>query len=160
MRVRTRKKPLAEINVVPYIDVMLVLLIIFMITAPMLTQGVDIDLPKAQSQAIDSKDEEPIILSVSKNGLLYLNISNQPEKPMTDEQIGIRVAAELRLAKASGNKRLVLVRGDSKVDYGKVVGAMALLQQAGATSVGLVTEPSHEINLAKKLQPSTHARSL
>lgn len=135
-----RRKPMAEINVVPYIDVMLVLLVIFMITAPLLQQGVNVDLPKASAQSLTA-NKEPIIVSVDAQGNYYLNIANNPDQPLDATSISNRVAAELQTAKQQGQERTVLVKGDSHVDYGKVVAAMVLLQQAGAGSVGLVTSP-------------------
>lgn len=135
-------RPIAEINVVPYIDVMLVLLVIFMITAPMLTQGVTVDLPKAASQNLKSTDREPIIVSVNLQGDYFLNISNTPETPMDPKELMLRVAAELELAKQNNQPINVLVKGDQGVNYGKVIGAMSLLKQAGAEQVGLLTDSS------------------
>lgn len=140
---RTQHKRVADINVVPYIDVMLVLLVIFMITTPLLSQGVKIDLPQAKAQAIATPEREPIIVSVDTEGLYYLNIADNADEPMTPQALAIRIAAEVQLAKASGEKRLVLVKGDNQVDYGKVVAAMVLLQQAGVAKVGLMTTPPH-----------------
>lgn len=139
-----RERPISEINVVPYIDVMLVLLVIFMITAPMLSQGVTVDLPKAASQTLASTDKEPIIVSVNQQGAYFLNISSTPAEPIESQAIVIRVAAELELAKQSGEKLNVLVKGDQGVAYGKVVQAMALLKQAGAEQVGLLTDSESE----------------
>ncbi len=136
------KKPIAEINVVPYIDVMLVLLVIFMITAPILTQGVTVDLPKAASESLKAADREPIIVSVNLAGDYFLNISDNPETPMDPQALMVRVAAELTLAQQSGEKLNVLVKGDQGVPYGKVVTAMSLLKQAGAEQVGLLTDSS------------------
>lgn len=138
-RVRA-KNPIAEINVVPYIDVMLVLLVIFMITAPILTQGVTVDLPKAQSQAVETTDREPIIVSVNHAGEYFLNVDANPDLPMAAEKLMVRVAAELALAKESGQSVNVLVKGDQGVPYGRVVLAMSALKQAGAEKVGLVTD--------------------
>lgn len=135
-----RELPIAEINVVPYIDVMLVLLVIFMITAPMLTQGVTVDLPKAASQNLAQADREPIIVSVNQQGTYFLNISSTPAEPINAEDLVLRVAAELELAKQSGQKLNVLVKGDQGVFYGKVVAAMGLLKKAGAEQVGLLTD--------------------
>lgn len=140
---RTRSKPpIAEINVVPYIDVMLVLLVIFMITAPILTQGVTVDLPKAESQAVKTADREPIIVSVNNIGEYFLNVDANPELPILAENLMVRVAAELALAKESGQTVTVLVKGDQGVPYGRVVLAMTALKQAGAEQVGLVTDSS------------------
>lgn len=135
-----RERPMAEINVVPYIDVMLVLLVIFMITAPMLTQGVTVDLPKAASETLSSTDKEPVIVSVNQQGVYFLNISATPADPIESQALVVRVAAELELARQTGQKVNVLVKGDQGVPYGKVVQAMALLKQAGAEQVGLITD--------------------
>ena len=146
IRKRTkRSRPISDINVVPYIDVMLVLLVIFMITAPMLSQGVTVDLPKAASQALTTSDREPIIVSVNQEGQYFLNIDVNPALPIEPQALALRVAAELQLAKESGEKVNVLVKGDQGVIYGKVVTAMGLLKQAGAEKVGLLTDP---VNLA------------
>ncbi|MDX1810632.1 MAG: protein TolR [Gammaproteobacteria bacterium] len=133
---------MAEINVVPYIDVMLVLLVIFVITAPLLTQGVKVDLPQAASEPIDSEVQEPLVVTVDVNGNYYLNIGEN-EKTAIDHQAMVnKVAAVLRLKPETP----VMVRGDKDVSYGKVVTAMALLQRAGAPSVGLITEAPEENN--------------
>ena len=136
----SQHKPMSEINVVPYIDVMLVLLVIFMITAPMLTQGVTVDLPKAASENLKTTDKEPIIVSVNQTGAFFLNISATPALPIEPQALMVRVAAELELAKQSNQAIRVLVKGDQNVPYGKVVEAMALLKQAGSEQVGLMTE--------------------
>jgi biopolymer transport protein TolR len=137
---RVRKGPMAEINVVPYIDVMLVLLVIFMVTTPLLSQGVKVDLPKATAQTISAKQKEPLVISVDAQGNYYLNIAQNPDQPIDAADLSVRVTAELAAAKQEGADREVLVKGDASVDYGKVVQAMVLLQQAGAPSVGLVTQ--------------------
>lgn len=139
-----REAPISEINVVPYIDVMLVLLVIFMITAPMLSQGVTVDLPKAASQTLAPTEREPIIVSVNQQGTYFLNINTNPADPIESQALVVRVAAELELAKQSGQKLNVLVKGDQGVVYGKVVQAMALLKKAGAEQVGLLTDSAHE----------------
>jgi biopolymer transport protein TolR len=135
---------MVEINVVPYIDVMLVLLVIFMITTPLLTQGVKIDLPQASAKPLSSKDKEPVIVSVDKFGRYFLNIDAAPDKPMAPEELATRVAAELVVDKQQGIERPVLIKGDKDVDYGKVVQAMVLLQQSGVANVGLMTDPSQQ----------------
>ena len=139
-RQRIRKRPIAEINVVPYIDVMLVMLVIFMITAPLLTQGVKVDLPEAAAQPIEESDKEPLVVSVDADGNLYLNVGETPDDPVDAESLVQTVAAVLRRQA----KKSVLVRGDHAVDYGAVVSAMVLLQQAGVLNVGLVTEPPEQ----------------
>ncbi len=136
MRASGKRKPVSEINVVPYIDVMLVLLIIFMITAPLLQQGVEIDLPQASANPISPDQREPLIVSVSKAGELYLNIGANNEKPIDEETLGKRVAAVIN----NHPETPVLVRGDKAVDYGRVTQAMVLLQAAGVEKVGLMTE--------------------
>jgi biopolymer transport protein TolR len=129
-------KPMAEINIVPYVDVMLVLLVIFMVTAPLLTQGVIVDLPETDSQVIEEQEMPPIIITVDKVGNYFLNINNDPKNPLLPSALAETVAKELEKTP----HRPVLVRGDAQVNYGKVVTAMALLQQAGAPTVGLVTD--------------------
>lgn len=135
-----RAKPIAEINVVPYIDVMLVLLVIFMITAPILTQGVTVDLPKAASSSLKAADREPIIVSVNREGEYFLNIYHDPGAVIDSHTLVVRVAAELEIARQSNQALNVLVKGDQGVPYGKVVSAMSLLKQAGAEQVGLLTD--------------------
>lgn len=137
---RRRKSAIAEMNVVPYIDVMLVLLVIFMITTPMLTQGVKINLPEATAEEIPSKDQIPMIVSVDAEGNYYLNITDKPDAPMAIGALLTRVAAELSIATEKGINRAVLVKGDSDVEYGKVVHAMVHLQRAGVKEVGLMTQ--------------------
>jgi biopolymer transport protein TolR len=137
---RRSKHLMADINVVPYIDVMLVLLVIFMITTPLMTQGVEIDLPKAQAKALSSENEEPIVISVNKEGQYFLNVAENPNKPMTSRALVNMVAAYLKLAQEGHVTRQVMIRGDKEVGYGKVVSAMALLQQAGVENVGLITQ--------------------
>jgi len=136
-RVKKRRRLMAEINVVPYIDVMLVLLVIFMITAPLITQGVHVELPQADAQPLPQDAEDPLIISVSRDGGLYLNVGDIKDSPIDDQNLMLRVAAVL------GHKpdTPVMVKGDAQVDYGRVVHAMVLAQAAGAPSVGLVTEP-------------------
>lgn len=141
---RKRNRSMSEINVVPYIDVMLVLLVIFMITAPLLSQGVHVDLPRAQAKALSIKQTTPIIVSVDKKGLYYLNSSENPSIPLPPQQLMDRVAAELAVAKQKGGKITVLVKGDKQVDYARVVQAMVLLQHAGVKQVGLMTASPDE----------------
>ena len=131
-----RRKLMADINVVPYIDVMLVLLIIFMVTAPLLQQGIKVDLPKTSSKPLPAISEEPIIVSVDAKGLYYLNLADDSEKPVGLKQI--EKIVNLVLQKKPDLP--VLVRGDRKVDYGLVVNAMSVLQRAGAPNVGLITD--------------------
>lgn len=140
-RLRQRKGPLAEINVVPYIDVMLVLLVIFMITAPLLSQGINVKLPQAAARTLSSEKELPIVVSIDAKGQYFLNIAERPEQPIADRELMYRVAAMLQVAKQQQHSRPVYVKGDREVDYGKVVTVMALLQKAGADDVGLITDP-------------------
>jgi biopolymer transport protein TolR len=144
-----RVRPIAEMNVVPYIDVMLVLLIIFMVAAPMLTQGITVDLPKAASQNLESTEREPIIVSVNQEGIYFLNTSKTPNDPIEAGALVTQVAAELALARQAGQKLNVLVKGDQGVSYGKVVRAMGLLKQAGAEQVGLLTDGAPESEAGK-----------
>ncbi|MDX1434125.1 MAG: protein TolR [Gammaproteobacteria bacterium] len=141
MRHTRRKRLMSEINVVPYIDVMLVLLVIFMITAPLLTQGVKIDLPQAAAKPIDRSEQEPLVVAVDASGRFYLNLGDEPEQPIEAATLLTRVSAVLR----HRPNVPVLVRGHRDVAYGDVVFVMSLLQKAGAPSVGLVTEPPEDI---------------
>jgi len=136
MRRTGKRKPVSEINVVPYIDVMLVLLIIFMITAPLIQQGVEIDLPQASANPMPPEQREPLIVSVSKAGDFYLNIGESNDKPIAEDLLANRVAAVMQ----NHPQTPVLVRGDKAVDYGRVTEAMVLLQSAGVEKVGLMTE--------------------
>ena|SRR5690625_1639864 len=127
----------AQMNIVPYIDVMLVLLVIFMITAPLLTPGVKVNLPQAEAKPLENApDKEPLILSVDARGRYYLNVGENTSKPIDDKQVMAFTAAVLRRRP----KTPVLVRGDENVPYGRMIHAMTLLQEAGAPSVGLVTQ--------------------
>lgn len=134
-----KRRPMSDINVVPFIDVMLVLLVIFMITAPLLTQGVKVDLPKTTAKAIDPKQKEPLIVTVDATGNYYLNLADKPSQPITARILSHLVTEQLGTDPET--QRPVMVRGDKNVNYGKVVEAMVLLQQAGAKSVGLITQP-------------------
>jgi len=136
---RHTRRPMAEINLVPFIDVMLVLLVIFMITTPLLTQGVKVNLPETQAKAIPPEQLEPLIVTVNANGDFFLNISSQPNQPVTARVLSNLVGMQLN--QATDDKRPVLVRGDKDVNYGKIMEAMMILQQAGAKNVGLVTQP-------------------
>jgi biopolymer transport protein TolR len=127
---------MGEINVVPYIDVMLVLLIIFMVTAPLLAQGIKVDLPKAGAEPLPPEAQEPLVLSIDKDGKLYLNVGGSPLAALDEDTVGARVAAALRRAP----DRAVLVKADETIPYGRVVGAMVILQRSGATKVGFVTD--------------------
>lgn len=135
-RRRNKRRPMAEINVVPYIDVMLVLLVIFMITAPMLTQGVDVQLPNANASPIQDTENDVMIASVDSDGKYYLDVGGKQES-IALSQIQDRVRKVLN----QNPKMSVLVRGDKNVSYGDVIGLMVTLQGAGVPNVGLVTEP-------------------
>jgi biopolymer transport protein TolR len=137
MYVRKRRRPVSEINVVPYIDVMLVLLIIFMVTAPLITQGVKVDLPKAQAQAFEQDDKPPLIASVDADGKYYLSVGDSQEDPMSAEDLATLVARHLQLEPQTP----VVVKGDGDVPYREVVNLMVLLQRAGVPSIGLMTDP-------------------
>lgn len=134
---REKKRRFAsEINVVPYIDVMLVLLVIFMVTAPLLTQGVKVELPKASAKPIEQQQDEPLIVSLKADGSLYVNLGAKNEKPIALNALKSQIGKVLRQKPDTQ----VLVWGDKKVPYGEVVALMSALQSAGAESVGLVTE--------------------
>jgi len=132
-----KRRAVSEINVVPYIDVMLVLLIIFMVTAPLLQQGVDVDLPTAPANPLDADSPEPIVISVDKQGLMYLNIAIDPDASLA----AVTLVKQVKAALAREPKRPVLVRGDANGPYQNVVSTLVLLQQADVGSVGLVTDP-------------------
>jgi biopolymer transport protein TolR len=140
-RLNKRHRPIAEINLIPYIDVMLVLLIIFMVTAPMLSQGVHVSLPEANAHNLSQKSDPPIIVSVNRQGSYFLNTTNNPGASVTAEELVSQVSSVLEAAKQHNQHRDVYVKGDQAVDYGKVVQAMVLLQKAGAKQVGLITAP-------------------
>ncbi|MEM8983505.1 MAG: protein TolR [Pseudomonadota bacterium] len=136
----TKRRLLGEINVVPYIDVMLVLLIIFMVTAPLLTQGIEVELPKAAAKPLDAsltEDDLPLVLSVDAGGQLYLNTGADPAAPLPADEI-VRQTALILEARP---ETPVLVKADHRVAYGRVVTAMVLLQQGGAPRIGFITDP-------------------
>lgn len=130
------RRAMAEINVVPYIDVMLVLLVIFMATAPLLMQGVEVDLPDANSSPVSDSDAEPLIVSIDAQAKLYLNLGASDDLALNIETVKQRVATVLK----RNPEKAVMVWGDAAVPYGEVVALMSQLQEAGALSVGLVTE--------------------
>jgi biopolymer transport protein TolR len=137
-RGRKKHRPMADINVVPYIDVMLVLLIIFMVTAPLLMQGVKVDLPEANSDPVENQDPEPLIVSIRANGELFLNLGADQEQVLSLATVKQRVSVVMR----RNPEKPVMVWGDRNVPYGEVVLLMTALQEAGAPSIGLVTEPA------------------
>jgi biopolymer transport protein TolR len=131
---------MGDMNVVPYIDVMLVLLIIFMITAPMLTQGIDVDLPNVNSSSLDPNllvENEPFILSVDQEGNFYLSTGATPEQSITDDEL----VRQTQIIIASNPLSPILVKADERVAYGRVVVGMSLLQRAGASKIGFLTDP-------------------
>jgi len=137
---KRRRQLMGEINVVPYIDVMLVLLIIFMITAPLLTQGVQVELPDANALPLDPellKDREPLVLSVDRDGRYYLNVGDDEDASIEAAEVARRAGAVL--GRDAGTP--VLIKADERVPYGRVVQGMVLLQQAGATKIGFLTDP-------------------
>ena len=136
-----RRKPMGEINVVPYIDVTLVLLIIFMITTPMLQTGVEVDLPQAESAMVEQKEgEPPIVISIKEQGEYYINVDGQNDERIEPDVINDRVAVVL--SKKPGTQ--VLISADKGVDYGTVVTVMAALKNAGVPTVGLMTKPEEQ----------------
>ena len=138
-RRRNKRRPMGEINVVPYIDVMLVLLVIFMITAPMLTQGVDVELPNANAAPIQDTEDDVMIASVDASGQYFLDFGGE-QSAISLAQLQERV----RKVFSQNPKISVLVRGDKNVSYGEVIGLMVALQGAGVPNVGLVTEPDSQ----------------
>ena len=140
-RNRVRRRPMSEINVVPYIDVMLVLLVIFIITAPLLTQGVKVDLPQADAQPLDVESQEPLVVTIDSTGSYYVNYGENQGSPVEPRVLANRVAALLRHRPGLS----VVVRGDENVPYGDVVLLMTILQGSGAPSVGLITEAPREV---------------
>jgi biopolymer transport protein TolR len=138
--IRAKKRRLmAEINVVPYIDVMLVLLIIFMVTAPMLTQGIKVELPQAGAEPLETTEgRDPLVLSVDAEGNLYLNVGEDEDSPVEPERIVKLTSVVLE----KNPETPVLVKADYRVAYGAVVAAMVLLQEGGARKVGFLTDPT------------------
>ena len=137
-QVRKRRRPISEINVVPYIDVMLVLLVIFMITAPLLNLGVEVDLPDADAAPLDINEQEtPLIITVMANGDLYLNAAGDQAGLIDAESLVTTVTVMV----GRNPEMQVLVGGDEQVDYGLVYNAMVLLQKAGVKKVGLMSDP-------------------
>jgi len=130
---------MGEINVVPYIDVMLVLLIIFMVTAPMLNLGVDIELPESDAKAV-SMDSEPVLVSIARDGTMYLTLGDEKREAIEMEALGAKIAAFVR----QNPKVPVLVGGDASIDYGEVYQIMVLLQKAGVPRVGLMSQPASD----------------
>jgi len=128
---------MGDINVVPYIDVMLVLLIIFMVTAPLLAQGVKVDLPKASAEPLPPDAVEPLVLSIDKQGRLFLNLGSTPNVAIDEDVLTARATAAMR----RNPDRAVLLKADETIPYGRAVDAMVILQHAGAKKVGFITQP-------------------
>ncbi|HEY4116122.1 MAG TPA: protein TolR [Rhizomicrobium sp.] len=127
---RKRIRPMSDINVTPFVDVMLVLLIVFMVTAPLLTVGVQVDLPKTKAQAL-SQDRQPLSVTVKRDGSIYLQ-----NTPVAEDDL----VPKLTAISANGYDQRIFVRGDKSVDYGRVMQVMALISAAGFTHIGLVTD--------------------
>jgi biopolymer transport protein TolR len=128
---------MGQINVVPYIDVMLVLLIIFMVTAPLLTQGVKVELPKAAATPLPEQHHEPVVVSIDIKGRYYVNVGEAKQQPVAEEVLGRNVHAVLE----RDHETPVLVKADQGVSYGRVMKAMVVLQHAGAQRIGFLTDP-------------------
>ena len=146
-RIRQKRKPVAEMNVVPYIDVMLVLLVIFMVTAPMLNQGVKVDLPKVSSDALPQDNNTQVLtISIKADKTYYWNLGSEVDtdkvqaKALTLPEMTTAVTAIMNQSRAQGKQTQVFIRADKVVDYGAVMAAMGGLQQAGVGNVGLITE--------------------
>jgi biopolymer transport protein TolR len=134
---KRQRRLMGEINVVPYIDVMLVLLIIFMVTAPLLTQGVQVDLPKAGAAPLPDPKQEPLIVALDDKGRLFLNLGDQKSAPIDETALATRIRSVLGRTPETP----VLLKADERIPYGRVMHVMVLLQQAGAVRVGFVTDP-------------------
>lgn len=136
-RSRQRRRPMAEINVVPYIDVMLVLLVIFMVTAPLITQGVKVALPQERAGGIPSPTTESVVITVDEFGDFYIDVGEEKNTPASEQILFDRIRVVLEYSPGVP----ILVRADHRVDYGRVIRAMVVAQAAGAPDVGLVTVP-------------------
>lgn len=133
-----RRRPMSDINVVPYIDVMLVLLVIFMVTAPLMTQGIRVDLPTANSEAIAVDEiQQVLVVSINEQGEYFLNLGGE------ETSVALSLLAEqVAKIKAANSNLQVLVEGDASIAYGSVIELMDLLQKIGIADVGLVTQPA------------------
>ena len=136
-RRHARRRPMSEINVVPYIDVMLVLLVIFMVTAPLITQGVKVNLPRERAGAVAAPTTESVVITVDQFGDYYIDVGEDKRQPASDQILYDRIHTVLQYKRDTP----VLVRADNQVDYGRVVRAMVVAQAAGAPEVGLITAP-------------------
>lgn len=137
---RPRRKIVAEINVVPYIDVMLVLLIIFMATAATVTLGVKVDLPQSTAEPLSVDSKPPLIASIDKQGLYYLDVGESGNSALTSDEMRALVKAQI----AADSESQFVVKGDGDVPYKRVVELMVLLQESGVPSLGLMTEPAED----------------
>ncbi len=136
---QNKRKPVAEINVVPYIDVMLVLLVIFMITAPLITAGVKVDLPEASAEPISANEEPPLIASIDASGNYYLSVGESSDQALEAHELVELVAAHRKI----NPRAQIMINGDRNVAYDKVVQLMVLLQtEVGIESIGLMTDPN------------------
>ena len=140
-RTRLRRRPMSEINVVPYIDVMLVLLVIFMVTAPLITQGVKVELPQADAEVLEGETTDPVVITVDQFGDFYLDIGEEKNQPVDRRTLLQRLKAVLKYNPSVP----IMVKGDTAVGYGRVVEAMVLAQAAGASGVGLITVPPERL---------------
>lgn len=139
-----RRKLSSEINVVPYIDVMLVLLVIFMITAPLMTQGIEVDLPQTEAQTISTEDE-PTIVSVNAQGQFYLNRGENPKSPLEMADL----ADNIRILLEANPEQLILVEGDAAAQYVSVAQAMSTLQSVGVKRIGFITKPTEAVKTGR-----------
>ena len=130
------KRLVAEMNVVPYIDVTLVLLIIFMVTAPLVTQSVNVELPQASSKVVEPSDKEPVIVTIDAKGEIYCDLNEPPDQPIEETALVTKLASVNKYKPGTQ----FLVRGDTGVNYGRVVEVFALMQAAGLANVGLMTD--------------------
>ena len=133
-----RRNLISDINVVPYIDVMLVLLVIFMISAPLMVQGIQVNLPEASSEALPVKNNEPLIISIDQEGKIFLETESTKNQSLSLSELNSFVS---RIFEASPNMQVV-IRGDASVAYQRVMVVMAELQSAGASDIGLISQPS------------------
>lgn len=133
---RKKRRMNSEMNVVPYIDVMLVLMVIFMVTAPLLTQGIDVELPQTAGETLPS-GEEPVTVTVDRNGRLFINVGDKRDQPLSEDELLRRAGAVVR----NKPEEMFLIEADGRADYQSVATAMSLLQAAGVAKIGFVTEP-------------------
>ena len=133
-----RRNLISDINVVPYIDVMLVLLVIFMISAPLMVQGIQVNLPEASSEALPVKNNEPLIISIDQEGKIFLETESTKNQSLTLLELNSFVS---KIFQASPNMQVV-IRGDASVAYQRIMVVMAELQSAGASDIGLISQPS------------------